>query len=120
MGDYEQAELLRQFVSEELEPGNVPSNINFDEAFENWKKEKLRDEIYQVSSEWGIDDVVFEKAIEAYSIANPDEIPYIDELTSSIDYDSIENPKTSNLLEHNIALSNVLPEIVPKLKKKYK
>ena len=120
MGDYEQAELLRQFVSEELEPGNVPSNINFDEAFENWKKEKLRDEIYQVSSEWGIDDVVFEKAIEAYSIANPNEIPYIDELTSSIDYDSIENPKTSNLLEHNIALSNVLPEIVPKLKKKYK
>src|SRR5690625_2660221 len=120
MGDYEQAELLRQFVSEELEPGNVPSNINFDEAFENWKKEKLRDEIYQVSSEWGIDDVVFEKAIEAYSIANPNEIPYIDELTSSIDYDSIENPKTSNLLEHNIALSNALPEIVPKLKKKYK
>jgi len=52
--------------------------------------------------------------------ANPNEIPYIDELTSSIDYDSIENPKTSNLLEHNIALSNALPEIVPKLKKKYK
>src|SRR5699024_3537702 len=65
-------------------------------------------------------DVVFEKAIEAYSIANPNEIPYIDELTSSIDYDSIENPKTSNLLEHNIALTNALPEIVPKLKKKYK
>src|SRR5699024_3850522 len=92
------------------------SNSNFDEGLEKWKNEELRDEIYQVSSEWGIDDVVFEKAIEAYSIANPNEIPYIDELTSSIDYDSIENPKTSNLLEHNIALSNALPEIVPKLR----
>src|SRR5699024_4758720 len=41
LGDYEQAELLKQFVSEELEPGNVSSNINFDEAFENWKKRLL-------------------------------------------------------------------------------
>src|SRR5699024_9098049 len=64
MGDYEQAELLKQFVIEELEPGNVSSNINFDEAFDNWKKEKMRDEIYQVSSAWGIDNVLFEKAVE--------------------------------------------------------
>src|SRR5699024_9529811 len=47
MGDYEQAELLRRVVSEELEPGNVPSNINFDEAFENWKRNQLHHEIYQ-------------------------------------------------------------------------
>ncbi len=48
------------------------------------------------------------------------EIPYIDDLTNSIDYASIDKPKSSNLLEHNIALSNALPEIVSKLKKKYK
>src|SRR5699024_12619638 len=103
-----------------LDLGNVPCSFNFDEVCENWKKDILCDKIYQMSSEWVIDDVVFEKAIESYSISDPNEIPYIDELTSSIDYDSIENPKTSNLLEHNIALSNALPEIVPKLKKKYK
>ncbi|WP_190279390.1 hypothetical protein [Ornithinibacillus gellani] len=121
LGDYEQAELLKRFVSEELEPGNVPSNINFDEAFENWKKKQLHNEIYQVSSEWGINDVILEKAVEAYSVAKPDEIPYIDDdLTNSIDFASIEDPKTSNLLEHNIALSKELPEIVSKLKKKYK
>ncbi|WP_029268457.1 type I restriction endonuclease subunit R, EcoR124 family [Virgibacillus alimentarius] len=120
MGDYEQAELLRRFVSEELEPGNVPSNINFDEAYDNWRKEQLRKEVYQVSADWGIDSVIFEKAIEAYSVSNPDEIPYIDDITNSIDYASIENPKTNNLLEHNMALSNELPGIVSKLKKKYK
>ncbi|RWZ54567.1 type I restriction endonuclease subunit R [Halobacillus fulvus] len=120
MGDYEQAELLKQFVSEELVPGNVPSNINFDEAYENWKTEQLRKEIYQVSLEWGIDNGLLEKTIEAYSVGNPNEIPYIDDLTNSIDYASIEKPKSSNLLEHNIALSNALPEIVSKLKKKYK
>ncbi|MDK4195877.1 HsdR family type I site-specific deoxyribonuclease [Staphylococcus pseudintermedius] len=120
LGDYEQAELLKRFVSEELEPGNLSSNINFDEAFENWKKKQLHNEIYQVSSEWGINDVILEKAVEAYSVAKPNEIPYIDDLTNSIDFVSIEDPKTSNLLEHNIALSKELPEIVSKLKKKYK
>ena len=120
MGDYEQAELLRRFVSEELEPGNIPSNIGFDEAYDDWLKEQLREEIYQVSSDWGIDSLIFEKAIEAYSVSNPDEIPYIDDITKSIDYTSIENPKTNNLLEHNMALSNELPDIVSKLKKKYK
>src|SRR5699024_8905033 len=120
MGDYEQAELLRRFVNEELEPGNVPSTINFDEAYDNWRKKQLREEIYQVSSDWGVDSVIFEKAVEAYSVADSDEIPYIDEITNSADYESIENPKTNNLLEHNMALSNKLPEIVSKLKKKYK
>ena len=116
MGDYEQAELLRRFVSEELEPGNILSNINFDEAYDNWRKEQLREEINKVSSDWGIDSVIFEKAIEAYSVSNPDEIPYIDDITNSIDYASIENPKTNNLLEHNMALSKELPGIISKLK----
>src|SRR5699024_4818192 len=107
MGDYEQAELLRQFVSEELEPGNVQSKVKVAEANERWKKETWRDEMYEVSSEWGIDEVVVEKGIEEYSIAIPNKIPYIDELTSTIDYDSIENPKTSHLLARNIAVSNV-------------
>src|SRR5699024_8145894 len=108
------------FVSEELEPGNVPSNINFDEAFENWKRNQLHHEIYQVSSEWGIDDVIMEKAVEEYSVEKQDEITYIDDLYNSIDYASIESPKTSNFLEHNMALSNELPGIFSKLKKKYK
>lgn len=120
MGDFEQAELLKQFVVEELEPGNVPSHTNFDDAYEQWKQKKLKAEIYQVSREWGLDEVVFERAVEAYSTSNPNDIPYIDELTSNLDYDSIENPKTNNLLEHNMELMKVLPEIVPKLKRKYK
>ncbi|MDY0409879.1 type I restriction endonuclease subunit R, EcoR124 family [Paracerasibacillus soli] len=120
MGDFEQAELLKQFVEDELEPGNISSNVNFDEAYEEWKRSKLKDEIYKVSREWGLNEMIFEKSVETYSTANPKEIPYIDELTSNVDYDSIDNPKTSNLLEHNMELMKVLPEIVPKIKRKYK
>lgn len=120
LGDYEQAELLKQFVAEQLEPGKVSSNVHFDDAFEQWKLGKMKTEIYQVSREWGLDEVIFEKAVEAYSTRNTSDIPYIDELTSTVDFASIENPKASNLLEHNMELMKVLPEIVPKLKRKYK
>lgn len=120
LGDYEQAELLKQFVLEELEPGNIPSNIKFDEAYTNWITDQLRKEIYQISLEWGIDKDILEKSIKTYSVTKPNEIPYIDDLTNSIDYASIKNPKTSSLLEHNMVLSQELPNIVSKLKKKYK
>ncbi|TYS18485.1 type I restriction endonuclease subunit R [Rossellomorea vietnamensis] len=120
MGDFDQAELLKQFVKEELEPGNVASDVNFDEAYEEWKRNKLKNEIYKLSQEWGLNGMILEKSLETYSSANPKDIPYIDELTSNVDYGSIENPKTSNLLEHNMELLKVLPEIVPKIKRKYK
>ncbi|PAV27789.1 deoxyribonuclease HsdR [Virgibacillus profundi] len=120
LGDFEQAELLKQFVEKELKPGNVSSDVNFDEAYEEWKRSKLRKEIYQISAKWGIDEVIFEKSVESYSIANPKEIPYIDDITRTVNYDSIKHQKTSNQLEHNMELLKVLPEIVPKLKRKFK
>lgn len=120
MGDFEQAELLKQFVEEELVPGHVSSNVNFDEAYEEWKRSKLRTEIYQVSQVWGIDEVIFEKAVESYSSANPKEIPYIDDITRTVDYDSAKHKETSNQLEHNMELMKALPEIVPRLRRKFK
>ena len=45
MGDFVQAQLVKEFVDEELVPGHLPSNINFDEAFTEWKNEKLNMEI---------------------------------------------------------------------------
>lgn len=120
MGEYDQAELLKKFVQEEIEPGNVPSNVNFDDAYENWKNAKLKKEIYKISKEWGVNEVIFEKAVNAYSVTKPDEIPYIEDITKSVDYHSIENPKTPNQLVHNMELHKTLPEIVPKLKRKFK
>ncbi|QHI73070.1 type I restriction endonuclease subunit R, EcoR124 family [Aminipila terrae] len=42
MGEDEQALLLKEFVNTELVPGNLSSNLNFDEAFEAWKKSDKR------------------------------------------------------------------------------
>ena len=45
MGDFVQAQLVKEFVDEELVPGHLPSNINFDEAFTEWKNEIRRNNL---------------------------------------------------------------------------
>ena len=120
MGEHEEAELLKEFVIEELEPGNVSSDISFDDAFELWKKEKRRKVVYEISQEWGLNTALLERAIDTYSVANPNDIPFIEDLMSNVDFASATNKKTNNLLEHNILLNEYLHEVIPKLKIRYK
>jgi type I restriction enzyme R subunit len=119
MGDHEQAELLREFVAEELEPGNVSSEMNFDEAFEIWKNSKMRKDIYQISNEWGIDMTIFEKSVEAYSTTTPEEVPFIDDLMDSADFEAATNQEATSPLEHSLELTEKLPKEIRKIKMKY-
>ncbi|WP_339162486.1 HsdR family type I site-specific deoxyribonuclease [Siminovitchia sp. FSL H7-0308] len=120
MGEHEQAQLLKEFVMEELEPGNISSEINFDDAFENWKNNKKKKVIYEISKEWGLDWTVFEKSVDAYSSASPDEIPFIDDLMESVDFEAATNKKANDQLQHNLALTPYLSKVIPEIKLKYK
>lgn len=75
-----------------IEPGNVSSNVYLDEAYEKWKQEKMRQDIYIISKDWGIDEVIFEKP---------------------------EKQQGPNQLMHNMALHKALPELILKVKRKY-
>ena len=86
LGEYEQAQLLKEFVVEELEPGNISSDIHFDRAFENWKNDKKKAFIYEVAKEWGVDGMIFEKSVDALSITTPEDIPFIADLIGSLDF----------------------------------
>ncbi|WBL49652.1 type I restriction endonuclease subunit R, EcoR124 family [Clostridium estertheticum] len=77
MGDYEQAQLLKEFVFNELEPGNLSSDLNFDESFEVWKKAKQVVIIEGFAEEWGLDTGLLLKSVVAYSASQPDVVPYI-------------------------------------------
>jgi type I restriction enzyme R subunit len=55
MGEHEQAQLLKEFVDNELVPGNLSSALNFDEAFEIWKASKLQNVVNDFSLGWGLD-----------------------------------------------------------------
>ncbi|MFD1363280.1 type I restriction endonuclease subunit R [Lentibacillus salinarum] len=119
MGDHEQAELLKEFVIEELEPGNVSSGVNFDEAFNNWKNSKMKVILQASAEEWGLDGNILKDSVEAYSITRSDDIPFKDDLVGSVEFESAMNQKGKNKLEHNMKLMEFLREEIPKIKSKY-
>ncbi|MEG0963724.1 MAG: HsdR family type I site-specific deoxyribonuclease, partial [Lachnospiraceae bacterium] len=119
IGEDNKAKLLKEFVDTELEPGKVFSNTNFDEAFDIWRNNKQLVEIAEVASEWGINQEWLVKSVMTYNISSPDIIPYIDEITKSLDYESAANKSAGNKLKHMMTLTKILPQKIVELKEKY-
>nr|WP_269719476.1 DEAD/DEAH box helicase family protein [Bacillus timonensis] len=119
MGEHEQAQLLKEFVDTQLVPGKLSNDINFDEAFEIWKTDTLKDTVINFSSEWGLDSELLLKSVNSYSTSQPDVVPYINELISSIDFNKATNQSAGNLLRHNMTLTDKLPEWIAETKQKY-
>lgn len=119
MGEDNKAHLLKEFVDTELVPGKLPSNLNFDEAFDIWKQEKLEANINYLADEWGLDRDWLLKSVNAFSVGQSGPIPYIDELTKSVDYDKATDKSAGNKLKHMITLTRKLPEFIAETKEKY-
>lgn len=119
MGEHEQAQLLKEFVDTELVPGNLSNDLNFDEAFEVWKASKLKNMVINFATEWGLDTKLLEKSVKSYLTSQPDIVPYINELISSIDFSKATNKTAGNLLRHNMTLTTKLPEWIAETKQKY-
>ncbi|MCB2361956.1 type I restriction endonuclease subunit R [Clostridium estertheticum] len=119
MGDYEQAQLLKEFVFNELEPGNLSSDLNFDESFEVWKKAKQVVMIEGFAEEWGLDTELLLKSVVAYSASQPDVVPYIEELTSNFDFNRAINKSAGDRLKHFMILNREIPKWIVEIKQKY-
>lgn len=119
MGDYEQAQLLKEFVDTELVPGKLSSSVNFDGAFEVWKADKLINAVYDFANEWGLDSELLNESVNSYSTSQPDVVPYINDLVSSLDLSKATNQSAGNLLRHNMTLTSKLPQWIVEIKQKY-
>lgn len=118
-GDHDKAELLKAFVKEELQAGKVESTTQFDEAFEGWKNEKKKQTIYELSEEWGINSHIFEKAVDAYSSRKPEDVPYMQDITKTLEFETATKPLGKSQLQHNMELIKELSKMIPKIKGKY-
>ncbi|QUH31150.1 type I restriction endonuclease subunit R [Vallitalea guaymasensis] len=119
MGEDNKAHLLKEFVDTELVPGNLSYNLNFDDAYDIWKKDKLKADIDDLADRWGIDKDWLLKSVNAFSVAQAKVIPYIDELTKSVDYDKATDKSAGNKLKHMMLLTGKLPELMVEMKQKY-
>lgn len=119
MGENEQAMLLKEFVDTELVPGRLSSGLNFDEAFEAWKNQRLEKYVYTFAQEWGLDAKLLRESVASYSYSQPTIVPYIDELTKSVVFEKATNQSAGNRLKHIISLTQELLPWMAKTKQKF-
>ncbi|MBN2651259.1 MAG: type I restriction endonuclease subunit R [Spirochaetales bacterium] len=120
MGDDNKANMLREFVNTELVPGKLEYGIHFDDAFADWKQNKLKDEIENIAEKWGIYTNLLLKSINSFTVSEPKPIPYIDEITKSVDYEKARDKSAGNKLKHIMTMTTELPDKFMEIKLKYK
>lgn len=119
MGDDIKAHLLKTFVDTELVSGNLEYGVSFDDAFDTWKLNQLKSEVEGISNHWGLDEEWLLKSVNAYTISQPTIIPYIDELTKSVDFNKASDQSAGNKLRHVMNMTKELPIKVKETKQKY-
>ena len=117
MGEAVTAKLLREFVENELFTGHLSSSIDFDETFDNWKKEKLQEKIAEFADFWGIQDKdTLIRSIYSYSDSQPEIVPYIEEINNSVNIEAAQNKDFKGRLKHIIELGKALPDWMQEVK----
>ena len=119
MGEDNKSYLLKKFVDTELVPGNLSYNINFDEAFEMWKEDKIKAEVGVFSDNWGINSSWFYGVVSKFLASQTDEVSYKGELNDNVDFNEALDKSAGNRLRHMMILKDKLPEFIIEIKRKY-
>lgn len=119
MGEHMEAMLLKEFIEQQLTSKDLFESISLDEDYEQWKKSKEYEEMFKFSDEWGIDIEILIKSLKNYSLSEPEIVPYIEEISNSLNYENAKIKKGNSYLEHNIKLTNELSKWMRKIKNKY-
>ena len=119
MGEDNKANMLREFVDTELVPGKLEYGIHFDDAFDNWKLNKLKHEVEHISEKWGICREWLLKSVNSFLTSKTTTIPYIDEIIKSVDYEKANDKSAGNKLKHIMTMTTALPGRFMELKFKY-
>lgn len=119
MGEYNKANMLREFVDTELVPGRLDFGVHFDDAFNDWKLSKLKIDVGNLAEQWGLCKEWLLKSVNSFINSKPTSIPYIDEITKSVDYEKASDKSAGNKLKHIMTMTTVLPGRIMELKLKY-
>ncbi|KFA58410.1 Type I restriction-modification system, restriction subunit R [Gilliamella apicola] len=118
MGEDQQAKILKEFVDTELLTGRLSSQVHFDQAFTNWKNDKIKHAVNQFANEWGIDSKLLLQAITEFELSKSDIVPYFAEIIQTIDL-SKANKDIDNLFMLNLALHDELPRWMTEIKQQF-
>ena len=111
--------MLREFVDTELVQGKLENGIHFDDAFNNWKLNRLTIEVDNISEKSGLNSEWLLRSVNAFVITRPTTIPYIDEITKSVNYEKASDEAAGNKLKDIMTMTRLLPGSIMELKLKY-
>lgn len=115
MGEFRQAQLIKEFVESELIPGKIPDSISFDDSFAKWKNARSKNRILEFAKEWGITYELLEKTVEQYSLSDKDYIPNREEIILDASIEKANNTYTDNL-SLRMALTDAIDKWLPSIK----
>ncbi|MBN2788911.1 MAG: HsdR family type I site-specific deoxyribonuclease [Candidatus Delongbacteria bacterium] len=119
MGEDNKANMLREFVDTMLVPGHLEYGVYFDDAFNAWKLDKLKTDVNDLADRWGICHNWLLKSVQSFSASKPTIMPFIDEITKSVDYEKASDKSAGSKLKHIMTMTTVLPGRIMELKLKY-
>lgn len=119
MGDDSKAKLLKEFVDTQLLEGKLGADVQFDEAFDIWKQDKLEMDVKEIAITWGLDTTLVLKSVNSFDVKEPTVIPYVDEITKSVDFDRATDQSSGKRLKHNMMVLKELPKTFVEWKRKY-
>lgn len=119
MGEHKESLLLKEFIEEMLITEKIKTDDKIDELFSFWKKNKEQNIIFEFAKEWGLDVELLIKSFEAYRLSEPNFIPYYDELTKNLDYQSATIKQFDSHLIFSVTLSKVLPKWMKETRMKF-
>ena len=119
LGENNLAESLKTFIDEELRPGHLSADTDFDTAFNAWQENRQMNIVKEFAKEWGLDSLLLAKSLKAYDLKKPDEVPFREDLVKTLDATKATNQFAGNKLKLNMELNKVLPSWMQDVKMKY-
>lgn len=120
LGENELAESLKTFINEELLPGHLSADTDFDTAFNAWQENRQKNLVEEFASEWGLDSQLLAKSLKAYDLKKPDEVPFREDIVKTLDVTKATNQFSGSKLKLNMELNKVLPSWMQEVKLKYR
>ncbi len=119
MGEYIEAELLKEFIETELLESQIPTGISFDYAFTKWKTARKKMETKEYGIKWGVKPDLIYKSLSEYSTSEPDIIPFYEDITKDISIEKAAYKSAENDLLHYMKFTNDYPKWLAETAEKY-
>ena len=107
------------WIFRDIKDGKVSAGGDADGAYTEWKKGKYLEEVERFAKKWGADAETLQASVNEYDETVPENIPRLDELQESLDYEGAEEKHGDMFFDHWIDFAAELPGWIKEVRRGY-